>query len=64
MPLIIDPGLYQNTKSDIFWVAPRRTLPTAFKLFTGMILTVKICIVLAFLNMFADVYASQMQTET
>lgn len=41
MPLIIDPGLYQNTKSDIFWVAPRRTLPTAFKLFTGKILTCK-----------------------
>uniref|UniRef100_A0A5B7B500 Putative xylosyltransferase 2 n=1 Tax=Davidia involucrata TaxID=16924 RepID=A0A5B7B500_DAVIN len=35
MPLIIDPGLYQSTKSDIFWVTPRRTLPTAFKLFTG-----------------------------
>ncbi|CAK9183005.1 unnamed protein product [Ilex paraguariensis] len=35
MPLIVDPGLYQTTKSDIFWVTPRRTLPTAFKLFTG-----------------------------
>ncbi|KAL3821198.1 hypothetical protein ACJIZ3_007103 [Penstemon smallii] len=35
MPLIIDPGLYQTTKSDIFWVAPKRNLPTAFKLFTG-----------------------------
>ncbi|KAL8144993.1 beta-glucuronosyltransferase GlcAT14B-like [Apium graveolens] len=35
MPLMIDPGLYQSTKSDIFWVSPRRTLPTAFKLFTG-----------------------------
>ncbi|KAK1405146.1 beta-glucuronosyltransferase GlcAT14B-like [Heracleum sosnowskyi] len=35
MPLIIDPGLYQTTKSDIFWVTPRRALPTAFKLFTG-----------------------------
>ncbi|KAI3466108.1 hypothetical protein Pfo_022771 [Paulownia fortunei] len=35
MPLIIDPGLYQTTKSDIFWVAPKRSLPTAFKLFTG-----------------------------
>uniref|UniRef100_A0A165Z2A4 Uncharacterized protein n=1 Tax=Daucus carota subsp. sativus TaxID=79200 RepID=A0A165Z2A4_DAUCS len=34
MPLIIDPGLYQTTKSDIFWVTPRRELPTAFKLFT------------------------------
>lgn len=35
MPLIVDPGLYQTTKQDIFWVAPRRALPTAFKLFTG-----------------------------
>ncbi|XP_057460576.1 beta-glucuronosyltransferase GlcAT14B-like [Actinidia eriantha] len=35
MPLIVDPGLYQSTKQDIFWVTPRRTLPTAFKLFTG-----------------------------
>ncbi|CAN4087394.1 unnamed protein product [Withania somnifera] len=35
MPLIIDPGLYQNNKSEIFWVAPGRALPTAFKLFTG-----------------------------
>ncbi|KAL7103633.1 hypothetical protein ACP275_08G191500 [Erythranthe tilingii] len=35
MPLIIDPGLYQTTKSDIFWVRPNRNLPTAFKLFTG-----------------------------
>ncbi|MCE2055550.1 Beta-glucuronosyltransferase GlcAT14A [Datura stramonium] len=41
MPLIIDPGLYQNTKSDIFWVSPRRTLPTAFKLFTGSAWTVQ-----------------------
>ncbi|KAF5478660.1 hypothetical protein F2P56_005201 [Juglans regia] len=35
MPLMIDPGLYSSTKSDIFWVNPGRTLPTAFKLFTG-----------------------------
>ncbi|XP_019154039.1 PREDICTED: beta-glucuronosyltransferase GlcAT14A [Ipomoea nil] len=35
MPLIIDPGLFQNTKKDIFWVTPRRELPTAFRLFTG-----------------------------
>lgn len=35
MPLMVDPGLYMLTKSDIFWVTPRRTLPTAFKLFTG-----------------------------
>ncbi|XP_006358997.1 beta-glucuronosyltransferase GlcAT14A-like [Solanum tuberosum] len=35
MPLIIDPGLYKTTKSDIFWVTPKRHVPTAFKLFTG-----------------------------
>lgn len=35
MPLMVDPGLYKTTKSDIFWVSPRRALPTAFKLFTG-----------------------------
>lgn len=35
MPLMVDPGLYQTTKQDIFWVRPKRQLPTAFKLFTG-----------------------------
>ncbi|XP_022734905.1 beta-glucuronosyltransferase GlcAT14A-like [Durio zibethinus] len=40
MPLIIDPGLYMSTKSDIFLATPRRTLPTAFKLFTGSAWTV------------------------
>ncbi|KAI3702847.1 hypothetical protein L6452_28600 [Arctium lappa] len=35
MPLMVDPGLYENKKSDIFWVQPNRPLPTAFKLFTG-----------------------------
>nr|GEV68118.1 beta-glucuronosyltransferase GlcAT14A-like [Tanacetum cinerariifolium] len=35
MPLMVDPGLYQNKKSNIFWAQPRRGLPTAFKLFTG-----------------------------
>ncbi|KAL1203072.1 Beta-glucuronosyltransferase GlcAT14A [Cardamine amara subsp. amara] len=34
-PLIIDPGLYSTKKSEVFWVTPRRTMPTAFKLFTG-----------------------------
>ncbi|WZZ26073.1 hypothetical protein YC2023_009474 [Brassica napus] len=34
-PLIIDPALYLTKKSDLFWVSPNRTLPTAFKLFTG-----------------------------
>ncbi|XP_071689094.1 beta-glucuronosyltransferase GlcAT14A-like [Rutidosis leptorrhynchoides] len=35
MPLIVDPGLYQNKKSYIFWVEPKRALLTTFKLFTG-----------------------------
>ncbi|OMO55623.1 Glycosyl transferase, family 14 [Corchorus capsularis] len=40
MPLIIDPGLYMSTKADIYLATPRRTLPTAFKLFTGSAWTV------------------------
>ncbi|KAF2314339.1 hypothetical protein GH714_025493 [Hevea brasiliensis] len=42
MPLVIDPGLYSTTKTDIYLATPRRGLPTAFKLFTGsawMVLT-------------------------
>ncbi|KAI3525166.1 hypothetical protein L1887_03839 [Cichorium endivia] len=35
MPLMVDPGLYQNKKSNILWVEPKRELPTSFKLFTG-----------------------------
>ncbi|EES02287.2 hypothetical protein SORBI_3003G027700 [Sorghum bicolor] len=34
-PMIVDPGLYGSKKQDLFWVAPKRALPTAFKLFTG-----------------------------
>ncbi|XP_040376122.1 beta-glucuronosyltransferase GlcAT14A-like [Oryza brachyantha] len=34
-PVIVDPGLYMAQKQDIFYVAQRRELPTAFKLFTG-----------------------------
>ncbi|OVA00436.1 Glycosyl transferase [Macleaya cordata] len=34
-PVIIDPGLYSLKKSDVFWVSEKRSLPTAFKLFTG-----------------------------
>ncbi|KAK9092565.1 hypothetical protein Syun_027476 [Stephania yunnanensis] len=34
-PLIIDPGLYRSTKADVFWVSEKRSVPTAFKLFTG-----------------------------
>ncbi|XP_051126341.1 beta-glucuronosyltransferase GlcAT14B-like [Andrographis paniculata] len=40
MPLIVDPGLYERNKSDIFWADPKRNLPTAFKLFTGSAWTV------------------------
>ncbi|CAA6666392.1 unnamed protein product [Spirodela intermedia] len=34
-PIIIDPGLHSSQKSDVFWITERRTLPSAFKLFTG-----------------------------
>lgn len=34
-PVIVDPGLYQSKKSDVFWVTQHRSIPTAFKLFTG-----------------------------
>ncbi|KAG9151591.1 hypothetical protein Leryth_024066 [Lithospermum erythrorhizon] len=40
MPLIIDPGLYQTNKSEVFRATPKRRLPTAFKLFTGYFHTV------------------------
>ncbi|KAG6504995.1 beta-glucuronosyltransferase GlcAT14B-like [Zingiber officinale] len=34
-PIIIDPGLYLTKKADVFWIPQRRSVPTAFKLFTG-----------------------------
>ncbi|XP_004508507.1 beta-glucuronosyltransferase GlcAT14B-like [Cicer arietinum] len=34
-PIIIDPALYSVNKSDVFWVTERRSVPTAYKLFTG-----------------------------
>lgn len=34
-PIVIDPGLYLTKKSDLFWITQRRSVPTAFKLFTG-----------------------------
>ncbi|KAJ3691917.1 hypothetical protein LUZ60_012267 [Juncus effusus] len=49
-PVIIDPGLYSSQKSDVFWITEKRSVPTAFKLFTGsawMVLThdfVEFCI--------------------
>lgn len=35
--MIIDPGLYMTKKTDVFWITQRRSVPTAFKLFTGML---------------------------
>jgi hypothetical protein len=35
-PIIIDPGLYMNRKSEVFWATQRRAVPTAFRLFTGI----------------------------
>ncbi|KAK2451273.1 beta-glucuronosyltransferase GlcAT14A [Trifolium repens] len=34
-PIFIDPALYSNKKSDIWQVTKQRSLPTAFKLYTG-----------------------------
>ncbi|KAF9595699.1 hypothetical protein IFM89_003441, partial [Coptis chinensis] len=39
-PIIIDPGLYSLNKSEIWWVIKQRTLPTAFKLYTGSAWTI------------------------
>ncbi|XP_038883367.1 beta-glucuronosyltransferase GlcAT14A [Benincasa hispida] len=39
-PIIIDPGLYSMNKSEIWWVIKQRTLPTAFKLYTGSAWTI------------------------
>ncbi|XP_038890145.1 beta-glucuronosyltransferase GlcAT14B-like [Benincasa hispida] len=34
-PVIIDPGLYSLHKSDVYWVSEKRSIPSAYKLFTG-----------------------------
>ncbi|GMJ08809.1 beta-glucuronosyltransferase 14A [Hibiscus trionum] len=34
-PVIIDSGLYSLRRADVFWIRQRRSVPTAFKLFTG-----------------------------
>ncbi|KAK9123429.1 hypothetical protein Sjap_013031 [Stephania japonica] len=39
-PIIIDPGLYNINKSEIWWVIKQRALPTAFKLYTGSAWTI------------------------
>jgi len=36
-PVIIDPALYSVNKSDLFWVTEKRNVPTAYKLFTGVV---------------------------
>ncbi|EOA20632.1 hypothetical protein CARUB_v10000946mg [Capsella rubella] len=33
--IIVDPGLYLSKKTEIAWTTQHRSLPTAFKLFTG-----------------------------
>jgi hypothetical protein len=43
MPVIIDPALYMKTKGDLFWMPERRSLPTAFKLFTGACTALSVC---------------------
>ncbi|KAF5725753.1 secondary cell wall-related glycosyltransferase family 14 [Tripterygium wilfordii] len=39
-PIMIDPALYSLNKSEIWWVIKRRSLPTAFKLYTGSAWTI------------------------
>ncbi|XP_030954555.1 beta-glucuronosyltransferase GlcAT14B-like [Quercus lobata] len=34
-PVIVDPGLYSLHKSDVFWVSEQRSVPSAYRLFTG-----------------------------
>ncbi|CAN1216786.1 Beta-glucuronosyltransferase GlcAT14B [Linum perenne] len=36
-PVIIDPGLYSLQKSDVFWVTEKRSVPSAYRLFTEML---------------------------
>jgi hypothetical protein len=35
-PVIIDPGFYSLHKSDVFWVSEQRSVPSAYRLFTGV----------------------------
>jgi len=39
-PIIIDPAFYLSKKSDLAVTSQKRTLPTAFKLFTGMFMSI------------------------
>ena len=46
-PIIIDPGLYHSKKSGVYWAKEKRSVPSSFKLFTGI--SYKISTALAFL---------------
>lgn len=35
-PIIVDPGLYNIKKSDVFWAKEKRSMPHSFKLFIGI----------------------------
>ena len=48
--MIIDPALYSQNKSDIWWVIRQRSLPTAFKLYTGFALNLSFIIENAMLS--------------
>jgi hypothetical protein len=34
-PIIVDPGLYLSSRTDVFYATQKRELPSAYKLFTG-----------------------------
>lgn len=34
-PIVVDPGLYLSSRTDIFYATQKRELPNAYKLFTG-----------------------------
>ena len=41
-PVIIDPGLYHSKKSGVYWAKEKRSVPSSFKLFTGIDINVKL----------------------
>lgn len=45
-PVIVDPGLYMTKKADVFWITQRRSVPTAFKLFTGILYQLTVILIL------------------
>ncbi|CAD5184088.1 beta-glucuronosyltransferase GlcAT14B-like [Musa acuminata AAA Group] len=34
-PIIVDPGFYKPSRTDIFWAKEKRSMPSAFKIFAG-----------------------------